>query len=98
MEDELILGYPWLCQHKLEVVPSDHALGVGSTNRLIAGCEEGDPGFDPKDVRVPDCAVRKLRLCFEDVVSQDGSEVDWRADVLDQDQMVDALNDRDCND
>ena len=30
MEDEMILGYPWLCQHRLAVVPSDHALGVGS--------------------------------------------------------------------
>ena len=33
MEDEMILGYPLLCQHRLAVVPSDHALGVGSTER-----------------------------------------------------------------
>ena len=65
MEDEMILGYPWLCQHNLAVVPSDHALGVGSTGRLIAGWEEGDSGFDPENERVPDCAVRKLRLCVE---------------------------------
>ena len=54
----MILGYPWLCQLKLAVVPSDHALGVGSTDRLIAGWEESDCGFDPEGERVPDCAVR----------------------------------------
>ena len=98
LEDEMILGYPWLCQHKLAVVPGDHALGVGSTDRLIAGWEEGDRGFDPEDERVPDCALRKLRLCVEDIVSQDGSEGDWRVDVLDEDEMVEALNGRDCID
>ena len=68
MEDEMILGYPWLCQHKLAVDPSDHAVGLGPTNLMIAGWEEGDPGFDPEGERVPDCAVRKLRLCVEDLV------------------------------
>ena len=91
----MILGYPWLCQHRLAVVQSDHALGVGSTDRLIAGWEEGDSGFDPEDERVPDCAVRKLRLCVEDVASQDGSEGDWRLEALDEDEMIEALNGRD---
>ena len=70
MEDEMILGYPWLFQHKLAVVPTDHALGVCSTNRMIAGWEEGDHGFDSEDERVPEFAVSKLRLCVEDVVSR----------------------------
>ena len=84
-----------MCEHKLGVVPSDHALGPGPTNRLIAGWEEGDPGFAPENERVPDCAVRKLRLCVEDVVSREGSECDWRVDALDEDEMVEALNGRD---
>ena len=68
---------------------------MGSTDRLIAGWEEGDSGFDPEKERVPDCAVSKLRLCVEDIVVQDGSEGDWRVDVLDEDEMVEALKGRD---
>ena len=59
------------------------------------GWEEGDSGFDPEDERVPDCAVRKMRLCVEDVVSHDGSGGDWRQKALDEDEMVEALNGRD---
>ena len=77
------------------MVPSDHAVGVGSTDRLISGWEEGDSGFHPEDERVPDCAVRKQRLCVEDVASQDGSEGDWRQELLDEDEMVEVLNGRD---
>ena len=43
---------------------------------------------------MPDCAVRKLRLCVEDMVSQDGSEGDWRVDVLDENEMVEVLKGR----
>ena len=40
MEAEMILGYPWLCVHKLAVLPVERAPGVGTGNRLIAGWEE----------------------------------------------------------
>ena len=53
MECEMSLAYPCWCKHKLAVVPSDHALRVGSTKRLIAGWEEGDPGLTPRTSGVP---------------------------------------------
>ena len=62
----------------------------GWVQRLIAGWEEGYPWFDPENERVPDCAVRNLRLCVEDVVSREGSDCDWRVDALDEDEMVEA--------
>ena len=94
MEDEMILGYPWLCEHKLAVLPVDRALGVGTDNRLIAGWEEEDEGFDHDDERAPDWAVRKLRLCVDDVVSLDGSEGECVSYLLTEAEMVEAVKGR----
>ena len=76
MEDEMILGYPWLCQHRLAVVPSDHALGVGSTDRLIVSWEEGDSdnGFaiwtPVRRIRMDLIAEYRTTICLHDTRPQ----------------------------
>ena len=49
--------------------------------------------FDHDDERIRDWAVRKLRLCVEDVVSLDGSEVECVMNPLTKDEMVEAVKD-----
>ena len=63
----MILGYPWLQEHKVAVLASEDALGVVRKIRylLVGWSEQGKPEKDELPHEVPRWSVRKMAFALD---------------------------------
>ena len=90
IDDDMILGYPWLQEHNVAVPAGEDALGVGREIRdlLVGWPEQEKPEKDESLHVVPKWSVRKLVLAIDGVLDEEGIPTPWR---LNEDEMVGVM-------
>ena len=92
IDDDMILGYPWLHENRVAVLPGDNALGVGERGQCLV---EGWPVTDTRTTAktpaktLPDWSVRKLQLGLRG--DSQGGDIPGHQGLTEW-EMVEAMN------
>ena len=86
----MILGYPWLQEHKVAVLQGEDALGVGREIRylLVGWPEQEKPEKDKRAQEVPKWIVRKMALAIDGFLDQEWIPTPWR---MNENEMVGVM-------
>ena len=89
IENELILGYPWLQENNLAILPAEEALACGIQNEMLLG------GWEPPKTDSENSSVWKIRkmnlLIDEELSDMSDDEKDLEPQFLDEEEVLEIV-------